>query len=151
MLNLSEVELDNLVRNNLNIRVNQKYSQRKKGAPSTRAESSPKASKYHNQKVEIDGITFDSKKEARRYQELKAMKLSGQIIGFDLQPEFLLLEGFKKNGETFRPMYYRADFKVLYPDGHWEVEDTKGVRTKEFNLKRKLFEHRYRELSLKII
>lgn len=151
MLNWSQEQLAQRLAENPALRINERYSMAAPEQLPRAAGLELKPSKYRNQKVELDGIVFDSKKEARRYQELKRMRLAGEIIRFELQPEFLLLEGFEKNGEIFRPIYYRADFRVLYPDGHWEVEDTKGVKTKEFILKRKLFEKRYPELSLKVI
>lgn len=108
-------------------------------------------SKYGSRKIEVDGHVFDSKREAAYYQELKLRKRVGEIKDFKLQPEFLLLEGFTKNGKRYRPIKYIADFKVIYPDGRVEIVDVKGVRTKEFQIKRKLFEYRYPELTLKIV
>ena len=94
------------------------------------AKSSPKPGKYRNVKVELDGHTFDSKSEARRYNELKLMKQAGEIKGFDLQPSFPL-------GKKIR---YRPDFIVCGMDGTVWVEDVKGMETKEFKLKQKLWE-----------
>lgn len=147
MLNLSEEQLEQTLHDNPALKINKRYSQ------SVKIEAAPdnKPNKYHNQKVQIDGITFDSKKEAYRYQQLKLMKATGKITGFDIQPKFLLIKGFEKNGKKYRPAYYIADFKVVYPNGNIEIEDTKGFRTKEFNLKQKLFESLYPSLSLKII
>jgi hypothetical protein len=110
-----------------------------------------KQNKYRNKKTVIDDIEFDSKKEADRYCQLKLMKRAGQIIDFELQPRFVLLPAFDKNGIHYRPIVYIADFKVIYLDGHIEIEDTKGIKTKEFILKQKLFENQYPDLSLKII
>lgn len=101
-------------------------------------------SKYNNKKVFVDGIQFDSKAEATYYEQLKWMKEHKQIKDFELQPTFLLQEGFKKNGKTFRKMEYIADFKVINNDGTIEIIDIKGgPLTEAFKIKRKLFERKY--------
>lgn len=110
-----------------------------------------KRSKYGSRKIEIDGHVFDSKKEAEYYQQLKLRKMAGEIKDFELQPEFVLQEGFKKNGKTYREIKYLADFKVIYPDGSIEIIDIKGMETQVFRLKHKLFEYKYPELELKVV
>lgn len=100
-------------------------------------------SKYNAKKVVIDNITFDSKAEAAYYQQLKLLKMSGEVVSFDLQPEFILQDSFVKNGKKYHAIKYRADFLVRYSDGHEELIDVKGMLTNEFILKRKLFEMRY--------
>lgn len=107
--------------------------------------------KYHNRKTVIDGIRFDSQREGERYRELKLLKTAGVVLDFELQPEYVLLEGFTKNGTRYHPIKYRADFRVRYPDGRVEIEDVKGMQTREFIIKRKLFEHRYPDLALKLL
>ncbi|MBQ6679583.1 MAG: DUF1064 domain-containing protein [Lachnospiraceae bacterium] len=107
-------------------------------------------SKYHNQKIEIDGHMFDSKKEARRYQELSLLQKAGEIRDLKLQPEFVLIPCFKKGGRTYRKTSFIADF--MYFDcavGKTIVEDVKGYKTDVYRLKKKLFEFRYPEYSLK--
>ena len=75
--------------------------------------------KYRNKKVEVDGILFDSKKEANRYMELKLLEKAGE-----------------------QSCYYVADF--VYKEGeNIVVEDTKGMRTKDYVIKRKLMLHKY--------
>lgn len=106
--------------------------------------------KYNAKKTVIDGIKFDSKKEAQHYMELKLLQRAGEISNLELQPRFLLQEGFKKNGETYKPIYYIADFKYI-EKGQVIVEDVKGKETEVFKLKRKLFEHKYPDLELRII
>ncbi|MBO0959547.1 DUF1064 domain-containing protein [Neobacillus sp. MM2021_6] len=101
------------------------------------------ASKYGNKKTVVDGITFDSKAESIYYSQLKWLKQAKQIKDFKLQPKFVLQEGFKKNGKTFRSITYKADFKVYRLDGSIEIVDIKGAITKEFAIKRKLFERKY--------
>lgn len=108
--------------------------------------------KYHSKKTECDGITFDSKKEARRYQELKLLEKAGEITDLKLQPEFELIPSFRKNGKTFRKTAYRADFSYFdRSSGKTIVEDVKGFKTDVYKLKSKLFEYRYPELSLREI
>lgn len=96
--------------------------------------------KYRNKKVTIDNITFDSKKEARRYEELKLMEKTGLITNLVLQPRYELLKVFKKRGKTHRKIEYIADFKYFDNERQVEViEDVKGVSTSVFSLKMKLF------------
>ena len=66
--------------------------------------------KYRNKKIVIDNIKFDSQLEANRYVELKLLQRAGKIKNLELQPRFLIQEGFKKNGKTFRKIEYVADF-----------------------------------------
>ena len=107
-------------------------------------------SKYKAKKTSIDGIKFDSQKEANRYLELKLLEKQGIINDLELQARFELQPSYKKNGKTVRPIYYVADF-VYYDTfkGQKIVEDTKGYRTEIYKLKKKLFEFRYPELEIK--
>lgn len=107
-------------------------------------------SKYHNKKVQIDMYVFDSIAESRRYKELALLERAGQISELELQPKFLLQDGFKKNGKTYRAIYYIADFRYV-ENGKVIVEDVKGKETEVFKLKHKLFEYKYPEYELKII
>lgn len=101
--------------------------------------------KYGNKKTIVDGITFDSQAESVYYNQLKYLKRAKHIKDFRLQPRYLLQEGFEKNGKTYRPIYYKADFEVINLDGSTEIIDIKGAITKEFAIKQKLFELRYME------
>lgn len=103
-------------------------------------------SKYHNQKIEIDGHLFDSTKEANRYRELQLLQRAGVVIKIELQPEFVLQEGYRRGGKWIRPITYIADFRVTYSDGRVEVEDVKGFKTKQYQLKKKLLLARYPDL-----
>jgi hypothetical protein len=97
--------------------------------------------KYHSKKVECDGIVFDSKKEAKRYRELKLLEKAGQIRGLRLQVPFVLIPAQRDaSGKVIeRAVTYRADFVYtnLCPY-ETVIEDTKGIKTKEYIIKRKL-------------
>ena len=101
----------------------------------------PKRRKYGNQPTYVDGRRFDSKAEARRYEELLRLQAAGEILWFCLQPTFRLPGGIE----------YRADFIVCRHEGceRWlvvQVEDVKGgkaTKTKEYRLKRRLMLDRY--------
>lgn len=112
--------------------------------------------KYRNKTVVVDGISFDSKKEARRYQELSLLEKAGAIRDLQMQVKFVLIpaqyeftnerytkgkkKGCLKQGKLLeRECAYIADF--VYTDienARKVVEDTKGVRTKDYIIKRKL-------------
>lgn len=96
-----------------------------------------RTSKYHAKKTTIDGIQFDSAKEAKRYVKLRDMEEAGEIEGLRLQVPFEILPSFECDGVKYRGMKYIADF-VYYRNGVRVVEDVKGVKTPEYKLKRKL-------------
>lgn len=100
-------------------------------------------SKYGNKKVEIDGLTFDSKAEALYYSKLKKMHERGEILFFRTQPRYRLLDGFEKDGKRHRPIDYIADFEVHHKDGSIEVVDVKGFKTEVFKIKEKMFNAKY--------
>ena len=99
-------------------------------------------SKYHAKKTCVDGITFDSRKEADRYLALKGMEEDGAIEDLRRQVRYELVPAFDVDGKHYRPVYYVADF-VYREDGREVVEDVKGVRTDVYKLKSKLFARRY--------
>ena len=90
-----------------------------------------KPSKYNNRKVELDGFTFDSQKEARRYSELKILVRVGEISELELQKSFVLAESVKFNNEPrAKPdIRYVADFAYM-ENGVMIVEDVKSKATK---------------------
>lgn len=98
--------------------------------------------KYRNKKTVVDGITFDSKKEAERYKQLKRMQEAGDISDLELQPEFVIAERVKLDGKTKRQRKYRADFRYLQ-SGEVVVEDVKGFKTEMYKLKRHLVKERH--------
>lgn len=105
--------------------------------------------KYRNKKIVHNGIEFASKKEARRYCELSLLEKAGAITNLQMQVKFVLIpaqreadiigkRGGVKPGKLIeRECAYIADF-VYQENGVTVIEDTKGVRTKEYILKRKL-------------
>jgi hypothetical protein len=99
-------------------------------------------SKYHAKKTIVDGITFDSKREADRYITLKGMEEDGFIEDLRRQVRYELVPAFDVDGRHYRPVYYVADF-VYAEDGKEVVEDVKGMRTDVYKLKSKLFARRY--------
>jgi len=97
-----------------------------------------KKSKYKAVKTTIDGIKFDSKKEAERYKELKLLEETYKITGLQMQVKFPLIPKTKYG----REIVYKADF-VYYENGQLIVEDTKGYRTDIYKLKRRLLAEEY--------
>lgn len=98
-----------------------------------------KKSKYKAVKTKVNGIKFDSKKEARRYKELKILEKADEIKSLELQPRFLLQEKFKYNGKTVRKIEYVADFRYIDEKGNTVVEDVKGMKTEVYKIKKKIF------------
>ena len=96
-----------------------------------------KPSKYKNIKTEIDGITFASKKEAKRYAELKLLERAKQISGLKLQPRFEIIPGMRINGKLHRAIHYLADFEYI-DNGVRIIEDVKGMQTDVFGIKLRL-------------
>ena len=92
-----------------------------------------KRNKFNAQKIELDGMTFDSKKEHKRYIELKAMQQRGEIFGLEHHTKFELapktkLEGEKKAKPALR---YFADFTYYNITGEYIVEDVKSAATRK--------------------
>lgn len=107
--------------------------------------------KYRNKKCEVNGIVFDSKKEMQYYGNLLMSKRAGEIKDFELQPSFVLQEGFNKDGVRHRPITYKADFKIIHNDGKIEIVDVKGFKTEVFKIKMKLFEYKFPEYHLVMV
>jgi hypothetical protein len=95
-----------------------------------------KQSKYKNQRVLIDGMVFDSKKEGRRYVELRMLQTAGEISDLRCQVPYELNEGGSHS------LKYVADFVYLL-NGEVIVEDVKGYRTREYKRKRTLMKTIY--------
>lgn len=99
-------------------------------------------SKFYNKKTVIDGMTFDSRKEAKRYQELILLERGKEITHLQTQVRFELIPSQKIGGKTIeRPATYIADFVYHRADGSIVVEDVKSEATRKlpcYILKRKL-------------
>lgn len=105
-------------------------------------------SKYHNKIAYYDGIAFDSIKERDYYADvLLPLKWAGEIKSIDMQVSFVLQPPFKHGGKTIKGIKYVADFVITHPDGRKKVIDTKGYRTKEYQLKRKMLLYKYPEID----
>lgn len=109
---------------------------------------STRTNKYNNKKPFVDGIRFDSKKEAKFYKDLKLQMAAGEIKEFELQPKFVLLEK-EKDRVTGRGIKYIADFKITYADGSVEVIDVKGHKTQVYKLKKKLLLAKYPKINFR--
>lgn len=98
----------------------------------------PGRNKYGNRKATVDGMAFDSRKEAARWRELTLLERAGEITGLQRQVKYELIPSQRIEGKVVeRPCAYIADF-VYRQDGRTVVEDTKGVRTEAYRIKRKL-------------
>lgn len=111
------------------------------------------ANKYHNRKVIRDGEVFDSAKEYKRYCELLLLERAGELTNLRRQVKYVLIpaqyeyiERTSSKGKLLKPkrvllereVAYIADFVYTDKNGSEVVEDTKGVKTKEYILKRKM-------------
>ena len=99
-------------------------------------------SKYRNRRTVVDGITFDSAKEANRYAELKLLERAGKITELQRQPGYTLIPKQVRDGKMIeRAVVYKADFAYRDEEtGEDVVEDVKSeaTRTREYIIKRKL-------------
>ena len=107
-------------------------------------------SKYKAKKVEYNGMKFDSKLELKRYKELEQLEQAGEITNLQRQVKFVLIPtqrepdeigvrgGVKKGKVIEHECSYIADFVYYDEDGDMVVEDSKGVKTKDYTIKRKL-------------
>ena len=89
--------------------------------------------KFNAKPTEVDGIRFDSKKEARYYQELLLRQRAGEVVFFLRQTPFHLPGG----------VTYRVDFQEFHASGEVRFVDVKGMETKDFIMKKKMVEDLY--------
>ena len=110
------------------------------------------ANKYGAKKVEIDGHIFFFFLEGRYYEHLLYLMNDGVVESFEMKKSYTLLDKFPhpKTGKTVRAIKYTPDFEVIYADGHVEVVDTKGMKTRDFVMRCKMFMFRY-QIPLVII
>lgn len=109
-----------------------------------------KGNKYNNRKIVVNGIVFDSAREAHRYSELLVLLKAGEISELRMQVKYILIpaqrepdtigpKGGRKPGKVIEhEVSYVADFVYKDREGNEIVEDTKGFRTKDYIIKRKL-------------
>jgi hypothetical protein len=106
--------------------------------------------KYNNNKIILDGITFDSKDEGKYYEYLKQLQGYNKIIAFERQPKYELIPAFIKGDKKYRCITYSPDFLIYHLDGTEELIDVKsmGTATQQGELRRKLFDYKYHNLKL---
>ena len=127
-----------------------KQTQNKKGGGAIPHKQNNTKSKYSNKKVNIDGITFDSKKEANRFRELKLLEKIGEISNLVLQPIYVLQESFEYKGKKIRAIKYIGDFEYReVKTGNKVLEDTKGFKTKDYLIKVKLLKNKYPDIDFR--
>jgi hypothetical protein len=100
--------------------------------------------RIYAKKVEADGFKFDSEMEHQYYLDLKRRFEDGSIKDLQIHPKFELQPAFTKNGKTWKPIHYEADFQ-FYDLVHAKVRvvDVKGMVLPEFEIHRKMFEYHY--------
>ena len=102
-------------------------------------------SKYNNKRIIYQDLKFDSIREKNRYIHLKELEDKGEIKNLELQKKYELQESFKLNGKTIRAINYICDFYYIDQNGVEHIEDSKGMRTDVYKLKKKLFEYKYQK------
>ena len=123
--------------------------------PGRRVAAGGTGKKYGNKKIYEDGEVFDSKKEYRRWKELILLVKAGEISKLQRQVKYTLIPsqrepdirgprgGIRPGKLIEREVSYIADFVYTDKAGQTVVEDCKGLRTKEYIIKRKLMLHEY--------
>ena len=103
-----------------------------------------KTNKYKNQKMEYDGILWDSKKEMSWYIKFKLMEKAGEIEDLQRQKEYIIIEPFKVGNKKYRKTSYYADF-YYKKNGIEHIIDIKSEATKTpvYKLKKKLMAYKY--------
>lgn len=96
------------------------------------------SNKYNARKTTIDGLTFDSQREATRWCELQILAAAGEVRDVRRQVPFELVPSFQRDGKLVRGIKYVADFVYTDRSGCQVIEDVKGVRTDVYRIKRKL-------------
>ena len=112
-----------------------------------------KINKYHNKKIEYNGIKFDSIKEKNHYIALKQLEKASIISDLQLQVPFLLIDTIRHNGITYPKTKYIADF-TYKRDGKLYVEDVKSEITrkdKTYRLKIKILLDKYKDIEFREI
>jgi hypothetical protein len=108
-------------------------------------------SKSAKKKRTLNGHTFDSDVEYKFYESLLVQQDQGLIKNIIIQPKFLLQEEFTKYNKKIRKIEYIADFHVFYTDNTDVIFDVKGMVMPDFKLKRKLFDYKYQDKTLRCV
>lgn len=98
-------------------------------------------SKFGNKKTVVDDLTFDSKKEAARWQSLRLLERAGEICKLERQVKYEIIPSVSLDGRKRPATHYIADFRYEDKYGVEYVEDSKGFKTPDYQLKRKLMKH----------
>lgn len=111
-----------------------------------------KQSRVQSHKIKKDGYVFDSQSEALIYSEFK---LDPDVKILELQPEFMLLETFKRRNKIHRSITYTPDFRIRIKGVVWIVEvksvGTLKANSKSYPIRRKLFLHKFPDLNFREI
>jgi hypothetical protein len=122
---------------------------KRNGSPSPIKDACGSGSKYHAQKTIVDGIKFDSAAESRAYSKLRWAELLGIISDLELQPRYVLQEGFSASGKRVRAITYRGDFRFIR-EGKTVVVEVKGFETEAWKIREKLFRAKYPDIVLEV-
>jgi hypothetical protein len=112
--------------------------------------------KYHAEPTVVNGKKCASKKEGKKFQEVLWLLRAGEITDYILQPKFLLQDRFiTRDGKTERAITYKADFALKFRDSQvwtiWEVKGGNATRTRDYELRRKLFLKKFPCVEYKIV
>lgn len=136
-MNFSDWTLEDVIKHNQRIKAQQTI----KNTPQERKSIVGKPrSKYGNQKTEVNGVKYDSKKEAKRAEQLELQQRLGIIKNLERQKKYVLQPSFKFAGHTIREIAYVADF-VYTENGEQIIEDVKSPITRKnpvYKLKKKM-------------
>ena len=103
--------------------------------------SKPRKHKYNAKPCEVNGIKYRSQKEMKRHQELLLMEKAGEITDLKREVPFIIVPSVTINGKKAREVIYRADFTYFNGKGELITEDTKGIRTPVYKLKKRLMQN----------
>ena len=107
--------------------------------------------KYGNQKTQLDGYTFDSRREARRYAELILLQKAGEISNLEMQKPFVIQESFfDSNGKRQTAIKYISDFYYITKEGKEVIEDVKSPATRKnpvYRMKKKMMAYKGYEIQ----
>ena len=127
----------------------QKRQQARKTVPQPLQKQPPKKNKYGAKKTWVDGICFDSQKEAQYYQRLKLLVKAGGLAGYLVHGKMVCTEGTDKDNKA---TMYEPDFVLLFPDGTYRIVDTKSEATitPVFKLKMKALREKFPQVNVEI-